>query len=48
MKEVAEEANRASSEGWVLVGFQVVESEACVVSLFQKQRPMAASSLVGE
>jgi hypothetical protein len=50
MKAVADEANAAGPKGYVLLGFQVVESEKVVVALYRQgvgAQPLE-SPLVGE
>lgn len=49
MKAVAEEANEALRKGYSIVGFQVVESELLIVSLYRRvPAELVSAALTGE
>lgn len=50
MVAITEEAEKVSRDGYELVGYQVVESERCITTLYKKVVRSApqTSSLVGE
>lgn len=50
MRALAEEASRVAADGYVLVHYQVVESESAVTAAYRRQKsaPVSDASLVGE